>query len=98
MNTKPNNGDVKPNQQSKASIVKTLLRTRAGASISEIVAATDWQPHSARAFLTSVRKQDPSLIRCKRKDGTTIYRLEREGTARSQRETAAARETAARTL
>jgi hypothetical protein len=37
--------------------VLALLRRQDGASIDEIVAATDWQPHSARGFLAGAVKK-----------------------------------------
>jgi hypothetical protein len=37
--------------------VLAMLRRANGASIDEIVAATDWQPHSARGFLSGAVKK-----------------------------------------
>ncbi len=37
--------------------VLVLLRRQNGASIDEIVAATNWQPHSARGFLSGAVKK-----------------------------------------
>ena len=42
---------------SKQDQVLAMLRRANGASIDEIVAATDWQPHSARGFLSGAVKK-----------------------------------------
>lgn len=60
---------------SKSDTVQKLLGRAKGASIAEITAATGWQPHSARAFLTGLRKKDITILRESRKDGETAYRI-----------------------
>lgn len=57
-----------------ASVIKLLLRAR-GATSLELIAATDWQPHSVRAFLSGLRKRDRLLVREQRKSGEFAYRL-----------------------
>ena len=64
-----------PNAASKSAVVQKLLNRTKGASIAEIVSATSWQPHSARAFLTGLRKKGAVIIRESRKDGETSYRI-----------------------
>lgn len=49
-----------------------LLRREGGASIAEIVEATGWQAHSARAMLTGLRKQGYEVNKTKA-DGVTRY-------------------------
>jgi hypothetical protein len=44
-------------KMSKQDMVLALLRRQDGPSIDEIVAATDWQPHSARGFLSGAVKK-----------------------------------------
>ena len=44
-------------ESTKQDQVLALLRRQSGASINEIVAATDWQPHSARGFLAGAVKK-----------------------------------------
>lgn len=57
-----------------ATAKKLLARSR-GATIAELQAATGWQPHSARAFLSSLRKSGRNLVKEERKSGETSYRL-----------------------
>lgn len=59
-----------------AAVIKLLSRNR-GASLAEIMSATQWQPHSSRAFLTGLRKKGTALLRETRRDGETSYRIER---------------------
>lgn len=63
------------NQPTKAQLVDKLLRSNKGASLDEIMKATAWQVHSCRAFLTGLRKKGFHIIRAKRKDKTTFYRI-----------------------
>jgi hypothetical protein len=63
-----------PRATKAAAIIKLLARTK-GATIGEIGAATDWQPHSTRSFLTGLRKKGRVLAKDKRRNGDTFYRL-----------------------
>ena len=63
--------------RSKASIVKSMLTKAPGATIADMNAATGWQPHSCRAFLTGLRKKGKVIERTKRKDGASCYRIVR---------------------
>ena len=60
---------------SKQDQVLALLRRQDGASIDEIVAATDWQPHSVRGFLSGAVKKRLSIdvISEKGADGVRRY-------------------------
>mgnify|MGYP003558890713 CR=1 FL=1 len=71
----PKDSARKAKSPSKSSIVQKLLGRAKGASIAEIIGATGWQPHSARAFLTGLRKKDITILRESRKDGETAYRI-----------------------
>lgn len=62
---------------SKASIVESMLTKTPGATIADMNAATGWQPHSCRAFLTGLRKNGKVIERTKRKDGASCYRIVR---------------------
>ncbi|WP_082545464.1 MULTISPECIES: DUF3489 domain-containing protein [unclassified Sphingomonas] len=59
---------------SKAATVTKLLSRNRAASLAEIMEATHWQPHSARAFLSGVRKKR-ELLKETRRTGETSYRL-----------------------
>jgi Protein of unknown function (DUF3489). len=61
----------------KSAIVRKMLSRTKGATLPEITAATNWQPHSARAFLTGLRKKGTILIREARPSGETCWRIER---------------------
>lgn len=54
---------AKPKPHTKSDTVIALLDRAKGASLNEICKATNWQPHSTRAFLTGLRKKGFELIR-----------------------------------
>ncbi|MBC2666743.1 DUF3489 domain-containing protein [Novosphingobium flavum] len=60
--------------ESKISKVLALLRREDGATLTEMVEATDWLPHTTRAALTGLRKKGHALEKSKR-DGATCYRV-----------------------
>ncbi len=57
----------------KSDVFAQLLARDDGGSLDELTAATGWQPHSCRAFLTGLRKKEWAIERKKREDGTTIW-------------------------
>jgi hypothetical protein len=59
----------------KAAIVAKLLTRAKGGTLAEIAKATDWQPHSCRAFLTGLRKKGKVLVKEQRADGAVAYRI-----------------------
>ncbi|WP_339706482.1 DUF3489 domain-containing protein [uncultured Sphingosinicella sp.] len=59
----------------KSATVRKMLRRSNGATLAEITTVTTWQPHSARAFLSGIRKKGEPLQRDARRDGTTCYKL-----------------------
>jgi hypothetical protein len=90
MTTEPNTAPAKTNSRKAvvaaplttpaeptkaATVIKLLLRAR-GATPMELIAATDWQAHSVRAFLSGLRKKQRVLVREARKSGEFAYRLE----------------------
>ena len=66
---------IKAIKPTKAVIVGKLLSRPRGASLGDITAATGWQAHSIRAFLTGLRKKGINLEREQRRDGATGYRI-----------------------
>lgn len=60
---------------SKAAMVAKLLGRPRGATVAEMMAVTNWQNHSVRAFLTGLRKKGRTLVREERRNGTLAYRL-----------------------
>lgn len=65
-------------QQSKSGTVRKLLSRTRGATIAEIAKVTGWQPHSIRAFLSSVRRTSSPLVREQRRSGEQAYRLAKD--------------------
>lgn len=65
-----------PPRQTKAALVLELLRRKQGATLAELVEATGWLPHTARAGLTGLRKKGHVIDKTKRGD-TTCYRIAR---------------------
>jgi hypothetical protein len=59
---------------SKIARVLMLLQRPDGASIADIIAATNWLPHTTRAALTGLRKKGHSIERFVR-DEVTCYRI-----------------------
>jgi hypothetical protein len=57
-----------PATPGKIDQVIALLKRSEGATLAEITAITGWQPHSARAALTGLRKKGHSIERSKRDD------------------------------
>ena len=55
-------------KQSKQDVVLALLRRPQGASVPEMVAATNWQPHSVRGFMSGALKKRLGLEVTSEKD------------------------------
>jgi hypothetical protein len=60
--------------QNKTETVIALLRRKGGASLADITGATGWQPHSARAVLTGLRKKSHTIEKAKA-DGVTHWSI-----------------------
>ena len=65
-----------PAAPSKISVVLDLLRRDEGATLAELVEATDWLPHTTRAALTGLRKKAHNLEKSKRGDATCYHIVE----------------------
>ena len=60
--------------RTKSATVSRLLSREKGATLDEIAKATDWKPHSCRAFLSGIRKK-ARVLRQERPDGVTSYHI-----------------------
>jgi hypothetical protein len=58
----------------KPALVVALLQRKDGATIAEVIAATGWLPHSARAAISGLRKRGHSVT-TEKVDGVTRYRI-----------------------
>lgn len=65
---------VLPKAPSKISQVIDLLHRKHGALLTDIVTATGWQPHTARAALTGLKKKGHA-VESRRADKKTTYFL-----------------------
>lgn len=65
---------TKRERQNKSAAVVALLQRDGGATLTELIEATDWLPHTTRAALTGLRKKGHDIERTKRGD-ETCYRF-----------------------
>ncbi len=63
-----------PSRRSKSALVIDLLQREEGATLAELVDATGWLQHSARAALTRLKKKGHVVDRAKRAE-VTCYRI-----------------------
>jgi len=70
--TRTNTAQVPP--ASKISTVIALLGRTEGATLADMIAATNWLPHTTRAALTGLRKKGYQIARTA-VDGVTRYTL-----------------------
>ena len=60
---------------SKLDLIVTHLTQPGGASLAELVTATDWQPHSVRGALAGSLKKKGHAIVSEKVDGERRYRI-----------------------
>ena len=70
--TEPTALDAPAKRVTKQDLVLALLQAEGGASLSAIVEATGWLPHTVRAALTGLRKKGHAIVRTKH-EGETRY-------------------------
>ena len=75
MNDQSTTGTNKSGRKTKATAVARLLSREKGATLEEIIKATEWQAHSCRAFLTGLRKKGCNIVREERSGRQTAYRM-----------------------
>ena len=64
----------------KSSLILKLLGRATGATVKELAAATDWQDHSVRGYLSgTLKKKLGLLVTSEVTDGTRRYRVDRQG-------------------
>jgi len=66
-----------PREFSKKAVILDLLRRPKGATLGELMAATGWQKHSIRGFISGTlgKKMDLPVVSAKREDGARVYSL-----------------------
>lgn len=58
----------------KTAQILDLLERDGGATLADLMAATQWQPHSVRGFLSTLRKRR-NVVATKREDGVRAYSI-----------------------
>ena len=66
-----------PREFSKKAIVLDLLKRKSGATLAEIIAATDWQKHSVRGFISGTlgKRMGLTVESTRSESGERTYRL-----------------------
>jgi hypothetical protein len=67
-----------PRPGSKQAQIIALMRRKNGASLNDMVEATEWLPHTTRAALTGLRKRGYAVEKGKSPKGKTVYRISAE--------------------
>lgn len=72
--TKRTDSIAAPKRETKAEKVIAMLKRKQGATLEEMVQATDWLPHTARAAMTGLKKKGHAIERAK-VDGVSRYAI-----------------------
>ena len=67
-----------PRPGSKQAQIIALMRRKNGATLDDMVEATEWLPHTTRAALTGLRKRAYAIEKGKNPKGKTVYRISAE--------------------
>jgi hypothetical protein len=73
--TRPSNTSFSP--VSKKEVILQLLKRPTGVSLEKIIAATGWQAHSVRGFLSAAvgKQMGLEVASSKGEDGKRVYRI-----------------------
>ena len=75
---KPERKAAAPRAESKGAKILEMMRRAKGATLAEIMKATDWQAHSVRGFISTAGKKHGINIESSKSDaGDRIYRIAR---------------------
>lgn len=73
----PRTATSAPRVETKSSVILKLLGRSSGATVQELAAATDWQQHSVRGFLSGALKRKRGLdVTSKVIDGIRRYHVD----------------------
>ena len=65
-----------PRAESKGAMILEMIGRAKGASLGEIMKATDWQAHSVRGFLsTAAKKHKLNIESAKNESGERVYKI-----------------------
>jgi hypothetical protein len=73
-----------PREGSKQALIISLLQREGGATVDDLMAATDWLPHTTRAALTGLRKKGYTIEKSKGENGKTVYALPSPASSKPQ--------------
>jgi hypothetical protein len=68
---------------SKQAKIVNLMKRAKGATLDELVEATDWLPHTTRAALTGLRKRGFALERINDEAKGSVYRIKSDRAAKA---------------